>query len=627
MPASPTSTARLRRASTRGLVAVVVLVVVLVTGAGVASAHASLVSTNPVDGQSVPTPPQLVTASFSESISVESGGGLTVRNRAGDQVDEGNSSAQGNTLQVTLPSDLPDGTYIATYRVVSADGHPVSGSWIFGIGTGPVDLSATSSTGDAPWEAAGAIARFVTYLSALLAAGVAFFLAFLHDQRADRWKLVPVVRVAAIIGLFGVVATIIVQAALLTGEGISAATDGSVLRSVLTDRLGWSCAVLLIGLAAVHLSTDTNKLIVAQVLAFYGGLAVTISFALYGHGTEAPNRWLVLGSGVVHVTAAAVWLGGLVGLFLVLRRRAPHPVRSTAAIVGRFSNAAAVSVVFLAVAGLAMAWVEVGSLSGLWDTTYGRLVLVKVAITLGVVAMAAYNRFRLIPEITAGAAADPVDEPDEHVVTIPASPTVASASEAGSAVAGSVAADRGSDTLTGTLTGSVDDAHDEDLEDDDREPTDAELQSWRWTELRRMVGYEAMALVAALAFTAVLVNTTPARTVIENEPKVVNLTDSTATGEVNLVVTPSRAGTNTMHVQYSDEAGKPLDVADTLTVEMSLPDKQLGPLTRQVVKISPGHFVLEGDEMSIGGEWTIVLGVRTSDFTEERTTFVIPIAK
>ena len=624
MPASPSPTTRLRRASARGLAAVAVLVLVLVTGTGVASAHASLVSTNPVDGQSVPTPPQLVTATFSEGVSLESGGGLSVRNRAGDQVDQGNSSAQANTVEVTLPSDLPDGTYIATYRVVSADGHPVSGSWIFGIGNGPVDLSATSSTGDAPWELAGAIARFVTYLSALLAAGVAFFLAFLHDQRADRWKLVPVVRIAAIVGLFAVVATIIVQAALLTGNGISAATNGTVLRSVLTDRLGWSSAVLLIGLAAVHLSTDTNKLIVAQVLAFYGGLAVTISFALYGHDTEAPNRWLVIGSDVVHVTAAAVWLGGLAGLFLVLRRRAPHPVRSTASIVGRFSTAAAISVAFLAAAGLAMAWVEVGSLSGLWSTTYGRLVLVKVAITLGVVVMAAYNRFRLIPAITEGAAADPDDDPDddERVVTIPASSTVAASSDDDTAVAVATEAGSGTDTLTE----AVDSDHD-DQDDEDREPTEAELQSWRWTELRRMVGYEAIALVAALAFTAVLVNTTPARTVIENEPKVVNLTDSTQSGDVNLVVTPARAGTNTLHVQYSDQAGKPLDVADTLTVEMSLPAKQLGPLTRQVVKISPGHYVLEGDEMSIGGDWTVTLAVRTSDFTEERTSFVIPIAK
>lgn len=585
MPATPPRKNPLGRAAGRVVVGLAAMVLVLLVGTGVASAHASLESTTPADGQSVPTAPQIVSATFSESVSADVGG-LTIRNTDGDRVDEANSSVSANTLQVTVPTDLPDGTYIATYRVLSADGHPVNGSWLYGVGAAPVDPSAVSGggTGDAGWEALGAIARFVTYLSALLAAGLAFFLAFLHDQRADRWKLVPVVRIAAVIGLFGVVGTIVAQAALLTGAGISAATDTQVLQSVLTDRLGWASAVLLIGLAAVHLSTDTNRLLFAQVLSFYGGLAVTASFALWGHDTEAPQRWLAVGSDVVHVTAAAVWLGGLVGLTMVLFRRAPHAVRSTAAILGRFSTAAAVSVAALVAAGGAMTWVETGSINALFTATYGQLVLVKMAITLGVIAMAAHNRFRLIPAITAGAEADP-DDPDEQVVTSPARP------------------------------------------EDDDEPTERELQSWRWIELRRMVSYEAIALVAVLGFTAVLVNTTPARTAVVTEARVVNLTDDTENGTVNLVVTPAKVGTNSLHVQYTDEAGKPVDVANTLTVELSLPEKGLGPITRQVVKISPGHYVLEGDEMSLAGTWTVTLAVRTSDFSEERTTFPVSISK
>jgi len=572
-------------AARRVALVAVVVVVVLLGSTGIASAHASLVATDPGDGQSVPEPPTRVTATFTEPVTADVGG-LTVRDRDGDVVDLGDSTAEGTTLSVSLPSDLADGTYIATYRVLSADGHPVNGSWVFGIGSGPVDLSAGGDTGDAPWELAGGGARFVTYLSALLAAGVAFFLAFLHDQRADRWKLVPVVRIAAVVGLVGVLGIIATQAALLTGDGLGAALDGDVLRSVLTDRLGWAMAVLLLGLAAVHVSTDTNRLLLAQVLAFYGGLAVTGSFALWGHDTEAPARWLSVGSDVVHVAAAAVWLGGLVGLFLVLRRRAPHPVRSTCAVVSRFSNTAAASVLLLAAAGVAMAWIEVGTPEGLWSTVYGRLVLVKVAITLVVVALAAHNRFRLIPALLAGADADPEESDDLEA----------------------------SDDLVGQ---AVDQAV---------ESQESEEQAWRWSELRRVVGYEALALVAVLAFTAVLVNTTPARTVVEGRPEVVNLTDDVPTGTLNLVVTPGQVGTNTLHIQYFGPDGRPVDVAPTATVEMSLPSRDLGPLTRQVLKISPGHFILEGDELSLPGEWTVTIGVRTDDFTEQRTSFTVPIA-
>ena len=156
MPATTTSTTAVARLAARLAVGLAAMVLVLVAGTGVASAHASLVSTTPADGQSVPTAPQIVSASFSESISADVGG-LTVRNTDGDRVDEGNSSISANTLQVTVPTDLPEGTYIATYRVLSADGHPVSGSWLFGVGTAPVDPSAIGAggTGDSAGRSSG----------------------------------------------------------------------------------------------------------------------------------------------------------------------------------------------------------------------------------------------------------------------------------------------------------------------------------------------------------------------------------------------------------------------------------------------------------------------------------------
>ena len=93
------------------------------------------------------------------------------------------------------------------------------------------------------------------------------------------------------------------------------------------------------------------------------------------------------------------------------------------------------------------------------------------------------------------------------------------------------------------------------------------------------------------------------------------------------MVTPARAGSNAVHVQYYDDSGRPVDVANTIEIEMSLPDKDLGPITRQVAKVSPGHFILEGDELSLAGDWTITLVARTSDFSEERTSFGVHVSK
>jgi copper transport protein len=522
---------------------------------------------------------------------------------------------------VPLEPDLAEGTYVGTWRVVSADGHPISGSVLFAVGTvvDPSGLDALTARTDPGWEVTGTVARFVTFTAALLAAGLAFFLAFLHDQRRDRWRMVPVVRLATVIGLLGVLGTIAAQAALATGDGLDAVTDIEVLRTLLTESLGWSSVVLLAGLALVHLSTDTQRLLVAQGCAFYGWLAVSVAFVLWGHATEAPYRWLSVVSNGAHVATAALWFGGLVGMAMVLGlRRAPLsgapdpdlPARplddarmhtgidegadpadtaattggtavatelrtdaaarrdllvSTGTVLARFSTAAGVSLVGLLLAGVAMTWIQSGgSPSALWSTTYGRLVLSKVVLVVAAGALALYNRRRLVPALTAGVRDDGPDLDDE-----------------------------------GTGAG--------------------------WRSLRRNLVVEIVVLVAVLGLTAVLVNVTPARTAVAEAAAVVTLEGPAGDGTVEMSVTPARAGTNTLRVQYYDAAGDPLDIANGLRAEFSLPDAGLGPIDREVVKVGPGSFVVQGSELSIPGTWEIALAVRPSDFREVRTPFTVEI--
>ena len=351
---------------------------------------------------------------------------------------DGKVGATGNVVSATVQSDLPDGTYVMNYRVISADGHPIAGAIVFGVGTATVIDTAgvqnLQAGKDPGFEFAAGVARFVTYLGALLAAGLAVFVTFLHDQRPDRWKLTPIVRIAAVVGGIGAVATVAIQAALLTGNGFSAMTDVTTLRQALTEGLDWATVLLLAGLAMVHLSTDSAKPVIGQSLAFYGSLTVAASFALWGHSTTADPRWLSFLADFVHVAAAAVWLGGLVGLGATLWQRRtttteivaaepaplavgavsavgpgasshsdlpslpidPPPTRpadeepeddiglasSTAGIVSRFSTLAGISLFLLIIAGTTMAWKELGSLSALWSTNYGRALLIKIAIVL-----------------------------------------------------------------------------------------------------------------------------------------------------------------------------------------------------------------------------------------------------
>lgn len=567
----------------------ITIATVLGLSTGVASAHANIVATTPADGTSVTPSPASVSATFSERVSIGVGG-LTVRNTRGLRVDTGSSAldSAGTTVSVALQPTLPDGTYVATYRVLSGDGHPVSASFLFGVGSGPVDkTAATGGPANRVWEISGAFARFLMYLSAMLAAGLAFFVAFIHDQDEDRWRLIGWARIATITAVFGAAGIIIVQAALLSGKSLSAATDGGVLGDVLNSRLGWSLGVLVMGLIAVHLSTDVRNHTASQVFALYGGLATAGSFAIWGHSTELSPIWLSTVADIVHAAAAAVWFGGIIGLLLVLRRRTDQPVASTAQIVSRFSTAAAITVALLAAAGLALSWNATGgSVDALISTTYGRLLLVKVLITAAILAVAGYNRSWLVPALVQGEAQRTAQD-----------------------VVGE-AATEDSGTTTDTQLSVV--------------FTD-EQSATNWGLLRRAVLIEAIALVVVLGITSVLVNVTPARTAIATRDRVVNQTQSVPTGTVNLVVVPARIGDNTLHIQYADAAGKPIDVANTLTIEFSLPSAELAAISRQTAKAGPGHFIYTGPELSIAGTWTVTVVARTSDFSEQRTTFSVPI--
>jgi copper transport protein len=542
--------------------ALAILVGVLALGTTAASAHATLESSSPADGQSVLTSPSEIRITFSEAVTTISGG-LSVLDADGKTVDTGNSEiVGGRTLVAPISETLSDGTYVATYRVLSADGHPVSGSILFGVGNGALDRSAQpSSSGDRLWEIIGGISRFIMYLAALVAAGVAFFLAFIHDRAEDRWRIVPFVRIGSILALFSAIGIVMSQAALLTGKGAGAVTDSNVLRDVLNQNLGWSLALLMIGLAAVHLSTDIPKKVVAKSLALSGGLAATVSFAVWGHATELSPTAISLAADAIHATAAALWLGGLVGLVMVLSLRTPETVRSTAGIIGRFSLMAFWSVIALTIAGLTLTITgSDANLNSILTTTWGQLVLAKIGLTLIVVLIAAWNRRTLVPSLTS-----PTANTDELAV--------------------------------------------------------------RWATLLRTIRTEAVLLVAVLALTAIVVNVPPARTAVVAKTDRVDITQRVDTGNVQLSVDPAIVGPNTVSVRYTDGTGQPINVATSMSIEFSQPSAGLEPITRQVPASEPGVFVIQGNELSIPGTWTITIAVRTSDFTEQRTSFEVPVRR
>jgi hypothetical protein len=128
------------------------LIVMAVGGAGAASAHATRVATDPVENTELSQAPQKVSATFNETLQPQFAA-MTVVGPDGNLWSAGDPQVTGAVVSVGVRPLGPSGTYTVNYRVTSADGHVVSGSWSFRLtvastGTPGPSASATNPSGD-----------------------------------------------------------------------------------------------------------------------------------------------------------------------------------------------------------------------------------------------------------------------------------------------------------------------------------------------------------------------------------------------------------------------------------------------------------------------------------------------
>jgi len=386
----------------RRLVAVALVAGVALAVPAAASAHATLIRSDPSDGAVLQQSPKTVTLQFSEPVET-SLAAVSVLDAKLDRVDLRRlGHPRPNTITVGVPN-LPRGSYLVTWRVVSADTHAVHGALVFSIGTGAGAAAIASSGGGgqaAPEyvELTFGVVRFASFALLLFCVGGAFMGAVVKDvpPRA-RWLLVGAALALAVLSLFGIVC----QGAEAGATGFRDALDRDVISDVLHSRFGQAWGIragIAVWLAGLALLGPVARHAVA-VVAF--ALVPTTSLAAHAHaegnGTVAVD--------LVHVTAAALWAGGLAFvLAAVLLERSGSRWSLAARLVPRFSSVALVSMVILVSAGIANAYLELRSLNALWHTSYGQLVLAKSALVLPLLALGAYNRQFSVPVLQREAA-------------------------------------------------------------------------------------------------------------------------------------------------------------------------------------------------------------------------------
>lgn len=248
--------------------------------------------------------------------------------------------------------------------------------------------------------------RLVQYVGVALLLGVPVFLSSAGRDLAARPWVRPTLALAALAVMLGAAGALTAQTAVMAGSWSEALKPGSLTLVAFETPLGLSmvvrAAAALVALAAVMLMRAGRP---SWGVSTAAGLIAAGSFAWSGHAgsTEGAGAALHLAADVIHAMAAAVWLGALVALGLACVGPQARDA-ATAQAFTRFSRVGTAAVAALGVTGLVNSAYLVGpdAVGGLGQTAYGRLLLVKLALFAGMLALAWINRFRLTPALGRG---------------------------------------------------------------------------------------------------------------------------------------------------------------------------------------------------------------------------------
>ena len=511
------------------------------------AAHAELISISPADGEVVDVAPTEVVLTFSEPVSL-TGGSVRVLDDSATDVSTGTTLADA-TVAASLPDDLPDGTYTVVFEIISVDSHRIGGASVFHVGA-PSSEGLTGEAldiggDDAGWgvRAGATVLSAIAYTGALVAAGTLFFSTAV-DRRA---KLRAITGRAAVLGAVALVAAVPFRVARL-GGGLDALRNDEVLTSALRGPVGVSTAVTAGALLVVAVLVDRR---VPRWVVLFAALVALAGFSIEGHTRATDRRWAMVVSDIVHLAAGSIWLGGIVAL--VVAFRSSSDTTTLAAAVRRFSDTALFAVGVVAVTGVAMAWIILPTAGELTSTGYGLALIVKVALVLVVVALGAYNRFRLVPAV--------------------------------------------------------------DAREQSPDTADRVITARRW--LGRVVTAELVVLVAAVGVTAVMVTRSPLSSAAAASGEATEVQQLTVplsdTGTADVTITPGRVGFNVVDIVLRDLGGRIVNPYEAPAVEFALPALDVGPLQPEVLPLGIGRYQATTD-LGFAGTWDLSIRVRLDEF-------------
>jgi len=349
-----------------------------------AHAHAVLIAAEPADGSVVTEAPKTMVLRFNEAVAPTA---VSLLDAAGKPRDVTIRAAD-QSVMVTLPADLPRGTQVVSYRVVSQDGHPVAGSLLFSIGV--VTGSAVPS-GDGVLHVLIWLARLGLYLGLFAGVGGVFFAAWIGQgpagERLIMWSLA--------IGLIGAIASLGLQGVDLLNLPITGVLTWAAWARAAGTSLFPALLLAIVAMLIAAIAWRSPSFSAAWIRTAVAMICVGLSLSVSGHAATASPQWLTRTALFIHGVGLAFWMGALGPLAVLAWQRKD----SLLPVLRRFSTLAVPVVALIALSGLVLAVVQLESFGALIDTGYGNILLAKLVLVSLLLALAALNRLVFTPAI------------------------------------------------------------------------------------------------------------------------------------------------------------------------------------------------------------------------------------
>ena len=365
-------------------------VLLTLVAASAAWAHASLVGSEPADHAIVPESPPALKLLFNEPVSPVA---LVLIRPDGVSTALNGVAATDQALTVAMAAPLAKGTHLLSWRVISADGHPISGTIMFSV----MEVSAEPPMQpqlqmDRRLLAGIWLCKLALYCGLMFGIGGVFYAAWIaaapFPESSTAWLSATLQG-----GLIATILSVGFQGVDLANLPPSEIRRTAVWIAGLQTSYGMTVIVasmaFILGLCSLHLKSYCRPF---ATLALVGA---GVALASSGHAASAAPQLVMRPAVFLHGMCVAFWLGSLMPLLMSLRLHRQQDLM-------RFSRIIPAAIAVLVATGVVLSVVQLETPDAIWTTEYGMVWCAKIAAVLLVLGLGAWNRYALTPRIAGG---------------------------------------------------------------------------------------------------------------------------------------------------------------------------------------------------------------------------------